>query len=318
MVCLRKIHRFLCRHFSPRTPWRRKARSRKLQQKLWTYIQLRMAPPFVPTHRYRKKGSDFSRLSSLVRSHWSQLELSRQNQRTNFVITNFCFFCCIRIKDFQSPQIPSAPDLFIRAAKMVCERFHLQFPGSIVILYKFQKSRVLQQKTIWALLVTWFQFNYTLVVAYTTNDWQVYHDVCLDTTSGLQSYYKLDIFKLFYKGYNATLPDSLPENILKCCSNGYSLRRRDLPTVPRFQTWYIKDSHKHRGAVLWNTALLLWTRSWTPKQVSIIWKNAYSPETTLRNSNLTYFPPLLLASYISILFLLGSYNMYHFLFSNSS
>ena len=156
-------------------------------------------------------------------------------------MTNFCFFCCIRIKDFESPQIPSAPDLFIGPAKIFCERFHLQFPGSTVILYKFQKSRVLQQKKISASLVTWFLFNYTLVVAYTTND---YHDVCLDTTSGLQSYYKLDIFKLFYKGYNATLPDSLPENILKCCSNGYS--------------------------------------------------------------------------YISILFLLGSYSLYHFLFSDSS
>ena len=42
-------------------------------------------------------------------------------------------------------------------------------------------------------------------------------------------------------------------------------------------------------------------------RVSIIWKNAYSPETTLRNSNLTYFLLLLLALYILILFFLRSY-----------
>ena len=59
----------------------------------------------------------------------------------------------------------------------------------------------------------------------------------------------------FYKGYNynASLPDSLSENILKCRSNGYSLRGRDLSTVPRFQTRYMKDSLKYRGAVLWYT-----------------------------------------------------------------
>jgi len=31
----------------------------------------------------------------------------------------------------------------------------------------------------------------------------------------LSLYYKLDIFKLYHKGYNAILPDSLSENILK-------------------------------------------------------------------------------------------------------
>ena len=33
----------------------------------------------------------------------------------------------------------------------------------------------MQQKTIFAFLVNWLQFNYMLVVSYTTNDWQVYH-----------------------------------------------------------------------------------------------------------------------------------------------
>lgn len=69
----------------------------------------------------------------------------------------------------------------------------------------------------------------------------------------LSLYYKLDIFKLFYKGYNATVPNSLSENILKCRSNGYSLRGCDLLIVPRFQTRYMEDSLKYHSPVLWNT-----------------------------------------------------------------
>ena len=34
---------------------------------------------------------------------------------------------------------------------------------------------MLQQKTICAFLGNWFQFNNTLVVAFTTDEWQVYH-----------------------------------------------------------------------------------------------------------------------------------------------
>ena len=60
-------------------------------------------------------------------------------------------------------------------------------------------------------------------------------------------------FSFFYKGYKATLPNSLSENIPKGCTNGYSLRECDLLTVPRFQTRYLKDLFKYHGAVLWNT-----------------------------------------------------------------
>ena len=42
-------------------------------------------------------------------------------------------------------------------------------------LLKFSNPWVLQQKTIFAFLVNWFQFNYRLVVAFTTNDWQVFN-----------------------------------------------------------------------------------------------------------------------------------------------
>ena len=111
----------------------------------------------------------------------------------------------------------------------------------------------------------------------------------------LSLYYKSDIFKLFYKGYSATIPDSLSENILKCRSNGYSLMGRDLLTVFRFQTRYVKDSLKYRGAVLWNTVCYYEQEVGHSSLNNLKKINAYSPETTLRNSNLTYFPLLLLA-----------------------
>ena len=60
-------------------------------------------------------------------------------------------------------------------------------------------------------------------------------------------------FSFFYKGYKATLPNSLSESIPKGCTNGYSLRECDLLTVPRFQTRYLKDLFKYHSAVLWNT-----------------------------------------------------------------
>ena len=42
-------------------------------------------------------------------------------------------------------------------------------------MLKFSNPWVLQQKTIFAFLVNWFQFNYRLVVAFTTNDWQLFN-----------------------------------------------------------------------------------------------------------------------------------------------
>ena len=96
----------------------------------------------------------------------------------------------------------------------------------------------------------------------------------------LSLYYKSDIFKLFYKGHSATIPDSLSENILKCRSNGYSLRGRDLLTVFRFQTRYVKDSVKYRGAVLWNT-VCYYEQEVEHSSLNNLKKiNAYSPETT--------------------------------------
>ena len=46
--------------------------------------------------------------------------------------------------------------------------FHIQFPGFILGHFKILESQVLQQKTICAFLVNWFQFNWTFVVAFMT------------------------------------------------------------------------------------------------------------------------------------------------------
>ena len=91
-------------------------------------------------------------------------------------------------------------------------------------------------------------------------------------------------------------PTHCLKNILKCRSNGYSLRWRYLLTVFRFQTRYVKDSLKYRGAVLWNT-ICYYEQEVGRSSLNNLKKkiNTYSPETTLRNSNLTYFPLLLLA-----------------------
>ena len=82
---------------------------------------------------------------------------------------NFCFVCCIRIKKISKPsKIPLEPDVFIRQASLVCQ--WIKPPISRIC----PSPRVLQQKIIIALLLYWFQFNHTLVVAFTTNDRQVY------------------------------------------------------------------------------------------------------------------------------------------------
>ena len=67
---------------------------------------------------------------------------------------------------FQSCQIPSASNLLIRPASTVCQRI----PTPILSCFKVLDSQVLQGNTIFAFLVNWFQFNYTLIIAFTTNN----------------------------------------------------------------------------------------------------------------------------------------------------
>ena len=66
----------------------------------------------------------------------------------------------------------------------------------------------------------------------------------------------MDIFKLFYKSHNETLPEFLYKDIYTKRSNGYSLRGDDSLLVPRFNTRYMKDSLAYRGKILWNTISL--------------------------------------------------------------
>ena len=65
-------------------------------------------------------------------------------------------------------------------------------------------------------------------------------------------HYKIDILKIFHKGYNDELPALLSESIYTRRRNTFSLRGRDSLVVPRFETRYLKDSLAHRGSVLWN------------------------------------------------------------------
>ena len=85
-------------------------------------------------------------------------------------------FCLLHPpKKFQSRKIPSVLDLFIRRASLVAKRFNLQFPGLILCRFKIYNPRVLQQKTIFAFPINWFQFNYLLVVSCTITDGKAYH-----------------------------------------------------------------------------------------------------------------------------------------------
>ena len=66
-------------------------------------------------------------------------------------------------------------------------------------------------------------------------------------------YYKIDIFKIFSKAHNDSLPELLSNDIYKERRNGYSLRGGDCLSVPRFETRFMKESLAYRGTVLWNT-----------------------------------------------------------------
>ena len=55
-------------------------------------------------------------------------------------------------------------------------------------------------------------------------------------------HYKIDILKIFHKGYNDELPALLSESIYTRRRNTFSLRGKDSLVVPRFETRYLKDS----------------------------------------------------------------------------
>ena len=88
-----------------------------------------------------------------------------------------------------------------------------------------------------------------------------YQETCLQKRSVLACdrwptiflYYKIDIFKIFSKAHNESLPELLYNDIYKERRNEYSLRGGDCLSVPRFETRFMKDSLAYRGTVLWNT-----------------------------------------------------------------
>ena len=67
-------------------------------------------------------------------------------------------------------------------------------------------------------------------------------------------HYKIDILKIFHKGFNDELPALLSESVYTRRRNTFSLRGnyKDSLVVSRFETRYLKDSLAHRGSVLWN------------------------------------------------------------------
>ena len=76
-----------------------------------------------------------------------------------------------------------------------------------------------------------------------------------DQWSTFSLYYKLDILRLFYKANNDSLPEPLMKSLLENSSHGYSLRGKELSSIPRFNSRFIKDSLRYKGSVLWNIVL---------------------------------------------------------------
>ena len=76
-----------------------------------------------------------------------------------------------------------------------------------------------------------------------------------DQWSTFSLYYKLDILRLSYKANNDSLPEPLMKSLLENSSHGYSLRGKELSSIPRFNSRFIKDSLRYKGSVLWNIVL---------------------------------------------------------------
>ena len=64
-------------------------------------------------------------------------------------------------------------------------------------------------------------------------------------------YYKIEIFKIFFKAHNDGRPELLSNNIYIERRNAYSLRGGGCLSAPRFETRFMKDSLAYRGTVLW-------------------------------------------------------------------
>jgi len=68
--------------------------------------------------------------------------------------------------------------------------------------------------------------------------------------------YKLRLIKLFYRVFSGETPAALSYLVNKPCA-AYDLRRSNRVTVPRFNSYFLKNSISHRGAILWNAQFLI-------------------------------------------------------------
>ena len=65
----------------------------------------------------------------------------------------------------------------------------------------------------------------------------------------IRLYYKVEIFKLFYKANN-NIPDCLSRNIFRKRESFYSLRGQNAASIPRYNGRSLKDSIAFRGSAL--------------------------------------------------------------------
>ena len=63
--------------------------------------------------------------------------------------------------------------------------------------------------------------------------------------------YKLSLVKLFYNIVNDNMSPTISD-LAVCRNSPYDLRGYKKAVVPRFSTYFVKNSICYRGAVLWN------------------------------------------------------------------
>ena len=88
---------------------------------------------------------------------------------------------------------------------------------------------------------------------------EVYRHSKWNTLSYLQ--YKLRLIKLFYRVFNNEAPAALSYLANKVCGRAYNFRRSNKIIVPRFNSYFLKNSISYRGAILWNAVSIYFTGS---------------------------------------------------------
>jgi len=89
--------------------------------------------------------------------------------------------------------------------------------------------------------------------------------------------YKLRLIKLFYKVFSGEAPAALSYLVNKPCA-AYDFRRSNKITVPRFNSYFLKNSISHRGAILWNAVSTYFTGSHFPAFHRNLKKDKYFKE----------------------------------------